>query len=240
MEKVSIVIPFYNCPFIGQAIRSALNQSYKNIEVIVVNDGSTKHTDKVTPYLSKVRYFEKGNGGTASALNKGIKHMSGKYFAWLSSDDVFMTDKIKKQIEYMKQSHVMVSHTAYTLINERNQVISRPIQFSFNSRLSFLKMLKKQCPINGSSVIMDKTIFNQVGLFDESLKFTQDYDMWMRVAAICEFGYLNVPLIKYRVHSGMGSYQFGSELKKEKHKIKKRYNKVLDNLIMQERKRTPE
>ncbi|WP_394514565.1 glycosyltransferase family A protein [Priestia aryabhattai] len=93
MTKVSIIIPFYNCSYIDQAIQSALNQTYQDIEIIVVNDGSSKFNEKITPYLDRILYIEKENGGTASALNLGIKNATGEYFAWLSSDDIFLPIK---------------------------------------------------------------------------------------------------------------------------------------------------
>ena len=70
---VSIVIPFYNCSYVDQAIRSALNQSYSNVEVVVIDDGSTKEVERLTPFLNQINYFRKENGGTASAVNKESK-----------------------------------------------------------------------------------------------------------------------------------------------------------------------
>lgn len=103
MEKVSIIIPFYNCQYVEKAIESALNQTYQNIEVIVVDDGSTKYIERITPYLDSIHYIQKKNGGTASALNTGIRYATGEYFAWLSSDDLFKPDKISKQLKFMKR-----------------------------------------------------------------------------------------------------------------------------------------
>ena len=101
---VSIVIPVYNAEkYIERALKSLINQSYKNIEVIVVNDGSTDNTEKIVKkYVDKIRYFYKENGGVASALNLGIKNMKGEYFSWLSHDDVYYTNKIERQIEELK------------------------------------------------------------------------------------------------------------------------------------------
>ncbi|MGO4274414.1 glycosyltransferase family 2 protein, partial [Paenibacillus sp. TAF58] len=77
--KVSIIIPFYNCPYIDQAIASAIGQTYANVEIIVVDDGSTIHADKIGPFKDRVYYLGKANGGTASALNHGIRYASGEY-----------------------------------------------------------------------------------------------------------------------------------------------------------------
>lgn len=102
MSKVSIVVPFFNCSYIDHALDSLTKQTYTNIEIIVVNDGSTKHTDKILPYLDKIIYIIKENGGTASALNVGIQQATGDYICWLSSDDIYDHHKIAIQLESMK------------------------------------------------------------------------------------------------------------------------------------------
>src|SRR5689334_17046366 len=101
LPLVTIVIPFYNCAYIDQAVQSALNQTYKPLEIIVVDDGSTRHADRLTPYLPYISYMGKANGGTATALNHGIRNASGEYIAWLSSDDLFYPDKIAHQVAFM-------------------------------------------------------------------------------------------------------------------------------------------
>ncbi|WP_328097470.1 glycosyltransferase family A protein [Peribacillus frigoritolerans] len=79
---MSIIVSFFNCPYIDEALESLMNQTYKNIEIIVVNDGSTIYSDKIIPYLDKIIYIEKGNGGTACALNMGIRNATGDYLCW--------------------------------------------------------------------------------------------------------------------------------------------------------------
>lgn len=104
--KVSIVIPAYNASnFLEQAIDSALAQTYSNFEIIVVNDGSEDDgaTAKVAEkYSGKIRYIEKQNGGSSSALNVGIQNMNGEWFSWLSHDDLYEPDKLEKQICYLR------------------------------------------------------------------------------------------------------------------------------------------
>ena len=94
--KVSIIIPVYNgSNYLDNAINCALCQTYENLEVIVVNDGSTdegKTREIALKYSDKIRYFEKANGGVSSALNLGIREMGGEYFSWLSHDDVYTVD----------------------------------------------------------------------------------------------------------------------------------------------------
>src|SRR5262245_7173783 len=105
---VSIVIPVYNgSPYLREAINSALAQTYPNLEVIVVNDGSTDdgETARIAcSYGKRIRYFAQDNGGVASALNRGLEKMQGEFFSWLSHDDMYTPDKIEKQVAAVQGS----------------------------------------------------------------------------------------------------------------------------------------
>ncbi len=234
MDKVSIIIPFYNCAYVDQAIQSALNQTYENIEIILVNDGSTIHNEKVKPFLNKIRYIEKGNGGTASALNAGIEAATGNYFSWLSSDDLYEPEKIEKQLNFMKQHHASVSYLSYILIDEKNRSISGPVGIAFPNRELFYRHLKSGCPINGCTVMLKMKIFQEVGLFDESLPFTQDYDLWLRVVQKYDFYYLDQPLVSYRVHDEMGTKRNAVAIRKEIKLVKTRHRRAINQLIINE------
>lgn len=234
MSRVSIVIPFYNCPYIDQAIESALNQTYPNIEVIVVNDGSTEYTEKLTPFLKQIVYVEKGNGGTASALNLGILNATGDYIAWLSSDDLYYKDKVSKQLNFMRQKNTPISYTNFSLINENNHVFSEFAGKYFMDKISFLQFLLVSNPINGCTVMMNKKIFSEIGFFNEKLKFTQDYDFWLRAVQHYEFFYMHEALVKYRIHNQMGTQRFHEILIKEFEMIKQRYDSAIGKLITKE------
>jgi len=157
-SKVSVVIPFYNCLYVDQAVKSVLAQSYPNIEIIVVDDGSTLHTEKLAPFKNVIKYIRKKNGGTASALNQGIQAASGTYFAWLSADDLFHPDKIKTQMEKLRGSDTFFNHTAYYYINEQGERISETVSMIFSSRMHLIETLMRGCPVNGSSVLLDMDI----------------------------------------------------------------------------------
>ena len=124
---VSIIIPVFNgANYIREAIDSALAQTYKNIEVIVVNDGSIDDTDQIVlSYGNKVRYFTKENGGVSSALNLALREMRGEYFSWLSHDDLYLPDKVKIQIEHLnllKEKDVIL-YSNYVYIDENSKLI---------------------------------------------------------------------------------------------------------------------
>lgn len=220
--KVTIIIPFYNCAYIDQAINSALRQTYKDIEVIVVDDGSTQYVEKIQPFKSKIKYIRKENGGTASALNAGLRLATGRYFAWLSSDDVFVESKIARQVAYMQSIGSRVSYTAFKTIDRNNKIVDE-IHSRKMSRRSFQKLLLKGCPVNGCTVIAETDLIKQAGWFDERLKYTQDYEMWCRLCLYTKMDYLDEVLILYRVHPQMGSIKHGPNMVKETQYVQRKY-----------------
>ena len=127
--KVSIVIPVYNGErYVRYAIDSALAQTYDNVEIIVVNDGSTDKTDEIVKsYGNKVRYIKKKNGGVSSALNVAIEKMKGKYFSWLSHDDTYEPTKIEDEIDYLRENNYLgkkvIVFSDYNLINTKGKII---------------------------------------------------------------------------------------------------------------------
>ncbi|WP_270181677.1 glycosyltransferase [Alkalihalobacillus sp. CinArs1] len=234
MEKVSIIIPFYNCAYVDQAIQSALNQTYENIEIIVVNDGSTKHEEKVKKYLRSITYIKKENGGTASALNAGIKAATGAYFCWLSSDDCYEADKVRKQVEFMKRTNASVSYSSYVLMNQSSAVVTGPIGVYFPTNLLFYRKIKVNCPINGCTVMLKMSLFEELGVFDESLPFTHDYDLWLRIVQKYDFKYLDQPLVRYRVHDEMGTKKHAAAIRKEIQTVRKRHLRNMNRKIVDE------
>lgn len=201
---VSIVIPVYNgSNFMRIAIDSALNQTYKNIEVIVVNDGSVDSTDAIArSYGARIRYFSKTNGGVSSALNVAISNMKGQYFSWLSHDDVYYHEKIEKQISFVtKSENRTVVYSGSDLIDRKGNVIKQGMGTkSFEKPLVF--QLLHDRFIGGCSLLIPKLAFDEVGMFDEELKAIQDYDMWFRmIKSNFEFKCLPIVTGATRIHS---------------------------------------
>jgi glycosyltransferase involved in cell wall biosynthesis len=232
--KVSIVIPFYNCPFINQALDSALNQTYKHIEIIVVDDGSTKYSEKIEPYLSRIRYLKKENGGTATALNLGIMNATGEYFTWLSSDDLYDSLKVERQLAFMMERKAEISYGNYVLIDSNNQVISGPAGIGLSNRLQFLKKMQKGCIINGCTVMLKLKLFEDVGLFCPLLSYTHDYDLWIKLIEKYDFLYLDEPLVKRRIHQGMGTKKYEKQINQEIIFVQKKHAEKLEELIRRE------
>lgn len=236
-SKVSVVIPFYNCAYVDLAVASVLEQSYPHIEIIVVDDGSTQHAEKLAPFRDAINYIYKSNGGTASALNTGIKAATGTYFAWLSADDLYHPDKIRRQLEALQDSGTSFNHTAYYYINELGERFSGMVSVPFRSRSELIETMMKGCPVNGSSVLLDMEVFRTVGLFNEKFLYTQDYDLWLRILPYYEWSYIEEPLLDYRVHSEMGSVLHSAAQSREIKQVQAKHYKALSRLLRKERGR---
>ena len=210
---VSIVIPVYNgSNYLSESIDSALKQTYENFEVIVVNDGSNDHgktRDIALSYGDKIRFFEKENGGVSSALNLGISEMRGEYFSWLSHDDLYSPHKIKVQIDRLcseKSSIQIVYSDSFSFRGQEIQTkrlcrIKKPFNKSTRYMIAFDNSL------HGCSLLIPKAAFDACGVFNESLKYCQDYDMWFRLAKKFSFIHIPEPLVYGRIHTAQTGNQ---------------------------------
>ncbi|MCZ8513598.1 glycosyltransferase [Paenibacillus filicis] len=230
--RVSIIIPFYNDPYVGQAITSALEQTYPNVEIIVVDDGSTQHLDQIAPYMNRVHYIGKANGGTASALNHGIRLASGEYIAWLSSDDIFYPHKLSVQIPFMLSRNASISFSAFDLIDEHNRITEYHVGPRFPNVASLYGAMRHGNPINGCTVVAQKEMLLQVGIFHEALPYTHDYDLWVRlILSRVHFHYLDQPLIQYRWHNRMGTLKHRPAIEQEIRLIQSSYAHSLEAYV---------
>lgn len=207
--KVSIIIPVYNgSNYLREAIDSALNQTYNNIEIIVINDGSNDEgstREIALSYGERIRYFEKENGGVASALNLGIKLMNGEYFSWLSHDDIYLPQKIEKEIQELKRAGDMYSpvNCGWTIfsmtdgscIDKLSSTGIYDYSYYESGILSVLMGL-----IDGCALLFHKSLFDKYGLFDEKLLTSQDYAKWFEMFRDKKIVYIDETLAKYRVH----------------------------------------
>lgn len=203
---VSIVIPVYNgANFVAEAIESALKQTYQNIEILVINDGSRDDgaTDQVVArYTDRVRYIKKENGGVATALNLGIQEMRGQYFSWLSHDDLYLPNKIQAQVDFLSGQgfpDVVVYTNHYNLIeSSKTKYLA---QHTPCTDLEFrAKKLVANNQIHGCALLIPHKAFEVAGLFDVGLRVAQDYDLWFRIAKNFPFRYLDDASTIGRVH----------------------------------------
>ncbi len=233
LPRVTIVIPFYNDPYVEQAISSALGQTYPNLEVIVVDDGSTLYQDRINPYVSRIHYLGKANGGTASAINHGVRMSSGDYIAWLSSDDLFYPHKIARQLAFMQQHNSLLSFTAFDQINEWGHVTAHAQAVRYPSQSEFIRAFATCDPINGCTVMFKKELVARVGVFDESLRYTQDYEYWIRaLLSGVPIHFLDEPLTKYRWHDQMGTMRFKPHILAEVQAVQNTFRHRLEALAL--------
>jgi len=217
---VSIVIPVYNgSNYLSEAIESALNQTYPNCEVIVVNDGSLDSglsRDIALTYGDKIRYFEKENGGVSSALNFGIKKMEGEYFSWLSHDDVYNSEKIESQIKFMfkNKCESSVVFSDYYVINHDDKYVGRSNLFLFNF-MSVRLWLTIFSELHGCSLLIPSKYLKNQFLFNENIKYGQDYDLWLRLSYECDFMYYPKYLLYSRKHDTQDSHLYSDIVFKE-------------------------
>jgi len=179
---VSVIIPTYNREdTILRAIESVLNQTYKNWELIIVDDGSTDNTKEVLePYLKnkKISYFKTKNKGVCHARNFGIKKSKGEYIAFLDSDDEFLKDKIKKNVREINLKKVDFVLNNFYEFREGNKIRER-FNYEKSFKINSSKVVRYQVPISTSYLFIKRTIAVKV-LFDESLPSSNDLDFILR------------------------------------------------------------
>jgi len=217
---VSIVIPVYNgANYLREAIESALAQTYENIEVLVVNDGSNDGgaTERIAlSYGDQIRYFRKENGGVASALNRGIREMRGEYFSWLSHDDVYYPHKIEVQMNYV-DTHTLqnvVLYGDYDVVDEKGNIVYSP-RLPEVPPSRFRYFITTHSMVHGCTLLIPRACINRTGCFNEALKTTQDYDFWFRMASRFNFIHLSNTLLKSRSHEAQGTKTMSSVVVQE-------------------------
>jgi glycosyltransferase involved in cell wall biosynthesis len=208
--KVSIVIPVYNAEnYLDECIKSALSQSYSDVEIIAVNDGSTDNSQPIlNNYKNEITIINKKNGGTASALNVGIKRMNGEWFKWLSADDILKPNSVKILCDEAEKlgnkSYSNIIYSNYDIIDESGKIIDSYNEPNHNDLESFQRnvILLDHFYGNGDTTLIHKSVFEKCGNFNEKIRFKDDYEFWLRCCMI--FG-LKLHLVaqntaSYRVH----------------------------------------
>lgn len=210
--KVTIIIPVYNWSnYLWEAIKSALNQTYKNIEILVINDWSTDNweTEKISlSFGDKIKYIYKENGWVATALNLWIEKASWEYISWLSHDDLYYPNKIEEEIkilEWLEDKNTVI-YWNIDNINNKSEITNKSIIDLDNiNEKKFLYQLLTKHIIHWCALLIPKKIFNEIWNFDNSLKTVQDYDMWFRIYKKCNYKKTNNTSIKLRQHEWQDS-----------------------------------
>lgn len=204
IDLISVIVPVYNGEnYLQEALQSIVSQTHINFECIVVDDGSTnsRYVQNVVNLLDdeRFRFFRQENAGVASALNKGFSESRGNYITWLSHDDLWMAGKLKLQLRLAKENTILFSN--YNLINETGDLIAATRfekQFDTHNELTLLT----RGLIHGCTAFIPREVFIKIGLFNETLLYTQDYDFWLRaIENEITFEFIHEITTTGRVHS---------------------------------------
>jgi len=226
--KITVIIPTYNRKHtLNRAVQSVLNQTYHPLEIIVVDDGSTDGTyEWLQETFPSVQTIYQPNQGVSAARNHGIKQSKGDWIALLDSDDEWCETKLERQVQSLKENvNILFCHTNEIWVRNGVRVNQMKKHQKYGGFI-FEKCLD-MCRISPSSVLLKKTIFNDVGFFDESLPVCEDYDLWLKITAKFPVLFLDELLIKK-----FGGHQ--DQLSNVQHGIEQFRIQSLENILSQD------
>ena len=202
-STVSVITPTYNSAFfIEECIASVSSQTYENFEHIIIDDGSNDGTTDLVKQLAKnderIRLIELGNNaGAAIARNKGIAEAKGRFIAFLDSDDLWVPEKLQKQIAFMTENEIAFCYANYIVIDEKGAFVERR---TVASKLNYVDILKS-CQIGCLTAIYDAKLLGKI--YMPEIKKRQDFGLWLKILKKTEYGYgINEELSKYRIRAG--------------------------------------
>ena len=206
LGKVSVIIPCYNRgKYLGEAIDSVLGQTYRNIELIIVDDGSTDDSLNIARiYSDKITILQHPNGenrGQSASINLGLRSIDGEYVAILDSDDYWILDKLEKQVTFL-QDHPdigLVYGNALMVDADGNKLFRRYGDDHQEKNIDGSVLLDCYFSVPSNSLVRH-TVYDLVGGFDESMRAAQDHDMAVRIAEVAKLGFINELMFNYRRH----------------------------------------
>jgi glycosyltransferase involved in cell wall biosynthesis len=210
--RISVIIPTFNrVRFLCEALDSVLAQTVPVYEIIVIDDGSTDDTEKtVRNYRGNIRYLRQNNQGPSAARNYGMREATGDWIAFLDSDDLWVPDKIQAQTDLIRQHpHLDFVFGDLSLFDETKhdnepEILNKTVQEYMITHAADLKDFFRQLlicnPIPTSAVLFRRECLLQTGYFDETMRYCEDYDLWLRFAAKYRLGFVNKILVRRRMH----------------------------------------
>lgn len=201
MARVSVVIPAYNAEaYIRESIDSALAQTHRDVEVVVVDDSSTDGTPRVLDaYGSRIRPHRQSNSGAATARNTGVQLATGEWIAFLDADDLWHPTKLQRQLEGLDRSWSYTNRTNFGLRGEV-PVLQSDCTAMHDGDV-FVRLLSEGNFITNSSVLIRRDLFLRLGGFTTQLRNAEDWELWLRVAEHHPVAYCAEPLVRYRFHA---------------------------------------
>lgn len=202
MPKISVVMPVYNTKeeWLREAIESILNQSYKDFEFIIIDDGSDESIEPVVNSYNddRIVFIRQNNQGIARSLNSGFKIAKGEYIARMDSDDISMPERFEKQVTFLDNNPQITVLGSWFETFPKKEVYKHPKNPKY---LDFTKF----CCIAHPSVMLRRSVFEKFNLTYNPNYKCEDYELWSRAVRILDFYNLQEVLLKYRVHSSNAS-----------------------------------
>jgi glycosyltransferase involved in cell wall biosynthesis len=234
MPKVSVIIPCYNAmPYLSETVDSVLRQTYTNFEIIIIDDGSSDKTVEWASQLTdpRIKLISQENKGAAGARNTGIANSQGEYIAFLDADDLWEPTKLEKQVQCLdKNSSVGLVHTWIAFVDAHGKPTGKIM--TTDGEGNIWKQVAEYNPVRcGSTSMIRRCCFETVGLFDQSLRFVEDWDMWIRIASRYTFGLVKEPLVCYREHPNNKSKNYEKLLQSLCQIIEKSFQSVSPELL---------
>lgn len=210
-DLVSVVIATYNMGhYLAQAVQSALSQSYRNVEVQIVDDGSTDDTPKVTRQWEadpRVQVHTQSNSGQASAKNTGVKLSRGRFVAFLDADDLWLPEKLSRQMELFRgRPEIGVVYSDYQCMDGDGRILSKGVTNMRRGWVSGALLIENF--VCYSAGVVRRECLERNGCFDESLGMGIDYDLWLRLSAHYQFDFVPEPTVRYRIWPGQMSKNY--------------------------------
>lgn len=190
---ISVIIPYYKKKkYIEETINSVINQTYENIEIIIIYDDENLdelvNIKKIQKIDSRIKILvNKKRLGAGESRNVGIRHSRGNYLAFLDADDIWIKNKIEKQVEFMQSHKALISHTSYEVIDKNNKILNKRSARDFSNFNSLLY----SCDIGLSTVMIKKTVFEKQIEFP-NIKTKEDFVLWIKILK------LNIKIYGYK------------------------------------------
>ncbi len=195
---ISVIIPTFNrAVLLAEAVSSVLDQKdlAQKMEVIVVDDGSTDNTARaLAPLAGKIDYIRREHGGVSAARNLGILHSHGEWIAFLDSDDLWLPQKLGRQMKFFSDNpDLFICQTQEVWIRNGSRI--NPRKYHKKPAGNCFSLLLQRCLVSPSAVVIHKKVLDFSGLFDESLPACEDYDLWLRIGCRFPLGLVDAPLV---------------------------------------------
>lgn len=214
MPNVSVVITAYNSmTYLPETVESVLRQTFTDFEVLIIDDGSSDHIVQWASGLvdPRVRLISQKNQGVGAARSTGIAHAQGEYVAFLDGDDLWEPTKLEKQVRcFQENPEIGLVHTWLAGIDQHSKPTGRVIGSQIEGDV-WQRIIERNM-VACSSAMVRRCCFETIGVFDRNLRFAEDWDMWIRLAARYHFAVIKEPLVGYREHPNSKSKKYATRL----------------------------